>query len=75
MGVSKETIDRINVLAAKKKAEGLTEAEQAEQKELYKEYLAAIRGSVKDQLENVRFVEDLSEDELKEELANRTKKV
>ena len=75
MGVSKETIDRINVLAAKKRTEGLTEAEQAEQKKLYKEYLAAIRGSVKDQLENVRFVEDLSEDELKEELANRTKKV
>ena len=75
MAVTKEMIDRINVLAAKKKAEGLTPAEQAEQKELYKEYIASIRGSMKAQLDNVRFVEDLSEDELKEELANRTKKV
>jgi uncharacterized protein YnzC (UPF0291/DUF896 family) len=75
MAVSKEMIDRINELAAKKKAEGLSEEEQAEQKVLYKEYLAAIRGSMKAQLDNVRFVEDLSEEELKEELANRTKKV
>ena len=75
MAVTKEMIDRINALAAKKKAEGLTEEEQAEQKELYKEYLASIRNSMKSQLENVRFVEDMSEEELKEELANRTKKV
>ena len=75
MAVTKEMIDRINVLAAKKKAEGLNEEELAEQKELYKEYLASIRGSMKAQLDNVRFVEDLSEEELKEELANRTKKV
>ena len=75
MTISKEMIDRINELAAKKKAEGLSEEEQAEQKVLYKEYLAAIRGSMKAQLDNVRFVEDLSEEELKEELANRTKKV
>ena len=75
MGISKEMIDRINELAAKKKTEGLNAEEQAEQKDLYKEYLAAIRGSMKAQLDNVRFVEDLSEEELKEELANRTKKV
>ena len=75
MAITKEMIDRINVLAAKKKAEGLTPEEQAEQKVLYKEYLAAIRGNVKAQLEQVRFVEDLSEEVLKEELANRTKKV
>ena len=75
MAVTKEMIDRINVLAAKKKSEGLTEVELAEQKELYKEYLASIRGSMKAQLDNVRFVEDMSEEELKEELANRTKKV
>ena len=75
MAVTKEMIDRINVLAAKKKSEGLTEEELAEQKELYKQYLASIRGSMKAQLDNVRFVEDMSEEELKEELANRTKKV
>ena len=66
MAITKEMIDRINELAAKKKAEGLSEEEQAEQKVLYKEYLAAIRGSMKAQLDNVRFVEDLSEEELKE---------
>ena len=73
--ITEEMIDRINQLSRKKKAEGLTAEEQAEQKVLYKEYLAAIRGSMKAQLDNVRFVEDLSEEELKEELANRTKKV
>ena len=71
-GISKEMIAKINELAAKKKAEGLTEEEQAEQKALYKDYLAAIRGQVRANLENVRFVEDLSEEELKEELAKRT---
>lgn len=71
-GISKEMIARINELAAKKKAEGLTEEEQAEQKVLYREYLAAIRGQVRANLDNVRFVEDLSEEELKEELAKRT---
>ena len=35
---TKEMIERINELAHKKKKEGLTEAELAEQKELYKRY-------------------------------------
>lgn len=71
MQITKEMIDRINVLAAKKKAEGLTEEEAAEQKALYKDYLDAIRGQVKASLSNVKFVEDMSEEELKEELANK----
>lgn len=75
MAITQEMIDRINVLAAKKRTTGLTAEEQAEQKVLYKEYLAAIRGNMKAQLDNIRYVEDLSEQELKEELANRTKKV
>lgn len=73
MSITPEMIARINELAAKKKAGGLTEEEQAEQKALYKEYLAAIRGQVRQKLDNVRYVEDLTEEELKEELANRTK--
>lgn len=72
MEITKEMINRINELAAKKKTEGLTSQEQAEQKELYKDYLAAIRGQVRNSLQNVRFVEDMTEEELKEELANRT---
>lgn len=71
-GITKDMITRINQLAAKKKSEGLTAEEQTEQKALYKEYLAAIRGQVRANLENVRFVEDLSEEELKEELEKRT---
>lgn len=75
MAITQEMIARINELAAKKKAEGLTEEELAEQKVLYKEYLAGIRGQVRQKLENVRYVEDLTEEELKEELAIRIKEV
>ena len=60
-------IDRINQLAEKKKAEGLNEDEINEQKALSKEYLAAIRGQVRANLERVRFVEDMTEEELMEE--------
>ena len=60
-GITKEMIDRINQLAAKKKAEGLNEDEINEQKALYKEYLAAIRGQVRANLERVRFVEEMTE--------------
>lgn len=42
--VTKEQIDRINVLAKKKKTEGLTEAEQAEQKVLYRAYIGRLQG-------------------------------
>ena len=50
-------IERINELARKKKAEGLTEAETAEQKELYKVYLAEIRGQFSQTLDNVSVKE------------------
>jgi len=75
MAITQEMVARINELAAKKKSEGLTEEELAEQKELYKEYLVAIRGQVRQKLESVKYVEDLTEEELKEELAIRTKEV
>ncbi|MDD4200280.1 MAG: DUF896 domain-containing protein [Eubacteriales bacterium] len=71
-GITKEMVQRINELAAKKKSGGLTADELKEQQALYKEYLAAIRGQVRANLENVRYVEDLTEEELKEELAKRT---
>ena len=45
-------IDRINVLARKSKAEGLTEAEKAEQQELRKEYIASFRRSLTNVLSN-----------------------
>ena len=39
-------INRINELARKKRTVGLDEAELLEQKELYKQYLANIRGQL-----------------------------
>lgn len=43
---------RINELAKKKREKGLTEAEQAEQKELYKKFLSNFRSNFKKQLDN-----------------------
>ena len=49
-------IDRINVLARKSKAEGLTEAEKKEQDLLRKEYIANIRRNIKGQLDNIDVI-------------------
>ena len=46
-------IARINELARKSKAEGLTEAEKKEQQLLRQEFLAAVRSSLKSQLDNI----------------------
>lgn len=51
-------IERINTLAKKKRTEGLTEAEQTEQKELYKLYLGNIRSQLKAQLDNIEIVDE-----------------
>ena len=56
--MTKESIDRINELARKSKAEGLTEEEKVEQAALRKEYLADIRKSLEATLSNVYFVEE-----------------
>lgn len=59
-------IDRINELARKSKIQGLTPEEKAEQKILRQEYLAAVRGSLEAQLDNIYFKEpDGSETKLK----------
>jgi uncharacterized protein YnzC (UPF0291/DUF896 family) len=49
--ISEALIERINELARKKKSQGLTPAEQAEQKKLYKIYLADIREQVTTQID------------------------
>ena len=51
-----EKIARINALYHKSKAEGLTEAEAAEQKALRQEYIADIKKNVASQIQNIDFV-------------------
>ena len=46
-------IQRINELARKSKAEGLTETEKKEQQLLRQEFLAAVRKNLKSQLNNI----------------------
>ena len=55
--MDKKMLDRINELAKKKKEQGLTEAEQKEQKELYKIYLGEIRKQFNATLDNVSVEE------------------
>ena len=47
-----EKIERINALARKARAEGLTEAEKEEQRKLREEYIAGFRRSLKAHLDN-----------------------
>lgn len=49
-------LDRINALARKAKAEGLTPAETAERDALRKQYLAEFRAGFRAQLENTVVV-------------------
>ena len=49
--MTQEKINRINELARKAKAEGLTEAEKDEQTELLNEYRASVTGNLLQQLE------------------------
>ncbi|MBQ7643371.1 MAG: DUF896 domain-containing protein [Clostridia bacterium] len=51
-------IDRINFLAKKQKTEGLTEEEKAEQAKLRKEYIDAVVGNLRAQLDNTYVVEN-----------------
>ena len=46
-------IQRINELARKAKAEGLTPAEQEEQQKLRREYIAAVKMNLRTQLDNI----------------------
>lgn len=50
-------IDRINALAHKAKSVGLTEEEKEEQKQLRQNYIAAIRRSLRGQLDNIDIQE------------------
>ena len=56
--VTKEQIDRINELARKSKAEGLTDPEKEEQAKLRRRYIDSFKESLVGQLENTYIVDE-----------------
>lgn len=55
--MNETNLNRINELARKSKAEGLTEAEKLEQANLRREYIEAVRRNLRGQLDNIDVVE------------------
>lgn len=71
--MDQKKIERINILARKSKAEGLTEEEKKEQDLLRKEYIANVRRNLKGQLDNIDMVNpDGSIENLGEKYGNKT---
>ncbi len=56
--VTQEQIDRINALARKSKAEGLTEKEKAEQQKLRRAYIDSFKESLTAQLDNTYIIDE-----------------
>ncbi len=54
--MNQSKIDRINALARKSRAEGLTEEERKEQELLRKEYIANVRRNLRAQLDSIDVV-------------------
>ena len=54
--MNQKQIARINELARKSREVGLTPEEQAEQQKLRADYIAAFRGNLKQQLDNIDVV-------------------
>lgn len=54
--IDEQKIARINALARKSKAGGLTEAEKEEQEKLRKEYIAAVKANLRSQLARIDIV-------------------
>ncbi|MBQ5765174.1 MAG: DUF896 domain-containing protein [Clostridia bacterium] len=68
--MTEDKIKRINELARKQKAEGLTDDEKAEQAILRKEYIEAYKKSLIAQLENTYVVDEKGN---KQKLTERVK--
>lgn len=69
--ITQDKIDRINALARKAKAEGLTDAEKEEQQVLRREYIEAYKASLHAQLESTVVVRP---DGTRERLSDMKKK-
>ena len=71
MAITNEQVERINELARKKKAEGLSEAELEEQARLRRAYLDSVKANFRSQVETIKVIdektgEDVTPDKLKE---------
>lgn len=71
MAITNEQVERINELARKKKAEGLSEAELEEQALLRRAYLDSVKENFRSQVETIKVIdektgEDVTPDKLKE---------
>ena len=56
--MDKAKLDRISELYRKAQAEGLTDAEKAEQKSLRDEYISIIKRIFRSTLESIEYVDD-----------------
>lgn len=68
--LSQDKLDRINVLARKQRAEGLTDEEKKEQDDLRQQYIKAFRSGMRNSIEGMKIVDeegnDLTPDKLKQ---------
>lgn len=62
MAESDQVRQRINELYRKKQESGLTEAEEAERKELHKKFIANFRAGFKQQLDSLVIVDNKGKD-------------
>ena len=60
--IDKKLINRINELAAKKKAGTITDKELVEQQKLRQEYIKAFRSGFKSQLKSIKVVDEKGND-------------
>ena len=65
--MTKEEITRINELARKSKAEGLTDEEREEQQELRRRYIQSIRSDLRATLQNITIVDENNDEEKAEQ--------
>ena len=66
--MDQKKIDRLNELANKKKAEGLTPEEKVEQAKLREEYIEGYRRSVRHHFEGIKIVDEEGNDVTPEKL-------